>query len=1414
MRSRILTGFLSGVLWLMAAAAPVTALVVVDPGAQDDTNGIAGIDRGDPANGVPPDRSLTTKRFRTLQGALYALRNNLISDTVIELRSVGPFNAREPGVPTGVPRDLDVAVGITIRGAGTVPTIIDGGNIGIRVSSSASVTLENLVIRNTASHGLYAQGAGTSGPNLTLRRVQVSRAGGSGIFVTRTTLNLEQVQVITAARHGIVVTNGSTLTGRNVRVTGAGADGVCVVSSSTSHLVDLEIRNGAGRGFVADNSPSNLIEGGKITNNTGGDGVYASNGSLLLIRGLGTTRSEVSDNTGNGVAYTRNSHGSVIDTDIDRNGARGISVRQTTNRMLFSDLNIRNNGTLGIFVSDTARLILRRLLVHRNGDFGVYLNLVTDALVENNRITENGAAGLFALGPATAIIRNNPEIRGNAGRGISLSDEMQGEITGNIIRGNEEGGVSLRRSPAEIPVSGNTIADNSRQPLRASLGAGIIIYEGSRARIVGNSISANHSVSSGGGIAVVDSTALVGGLNSGDKNKLVGNHAEDGVGGGLVCSGNSDLQFIGNDIVRNEAIHGAQTGAANGGGMAVLTGCKAIIRGNLFSLNTAQDHGGGLFVKDAPTTVIGGRQRNDVNNFNGNSATNGNGGGLLVEGGNNEIRGNNFERNTAASPLPDRGYGGGVAFFSGFSGQLLGNRMERNTAEAGGGVYARDSKPRIGDGTLFGENIILRNTATNRLVIGLPPAIGEGGGIALHNAEGAIIDQNTIGFNIGSGIHVSGGKLNTIRNNFIGRDRNGNAQANQGPGIAITASPDNTVGPRNTIANNRRDGIAIVGGTAIRNEMTQNIITANTGWGIRLSGGANGRPEPPVITEATATEIRGTIFQSPLSRVEVFQDTDNEAAEYLGDATVNADGTFGFAGTLANDGLNVTLTVTDPADNTSEIGNALLQLVRDGSPPPQDRTIDMTDPALTHVDFGRWGADAGAGLDGYVGGAVRNLVGNAANGWSNFIDRDPNRLYVRLRDYRLNSDPAAAETTTTDIATETVEQTTVLGITITLPPVPDDDRTEITLRESGNNTGIFVSESQLVMGPDVFHEPFTDANGNCRRDAGEAFTDLNSSTLHETDNPDDDFAVRSVTGLVCDDAPEDRSHRANVDGEVAVFYQPPGAAAVRDAKLSVPVCNRDPESRLRLNVMIYNFSEPWIDMAIPGFQTGIRDAAEPFMDISAGAAVFGAAGTWGPVWTNAQIDRQMLHLRAYLAIDCIRVHEIGRTVLNPGPVLFRSLPGRMDALGDPMGNPLSADELAIHPAMRSAVNLDASPNNDVVDMYMVPPLDAGFAAQWRPGFAAGQPIPATVVNMVFVGLNSATANVPGAFPHELGHQLTNTPDGGGPPRYMYFPSLGAAPGDSTNHTTLRRAQQATGTRIRTTPRPGVAAVGNNLLRAP
>lgn len=181
------------------------------------------------------------------------------------------------------------------------------------------------------------------------------------------------------------------------------------------------------------------------------------------------------------------------------------------------------------------------------------------------------------------------------------------------------------------------------------------------------------------------------------------------------------------------------------------------------------------------------------------------------------------------------------------------------------------------------------------------------------------------------------------------------------------------------------------------------------------------------------------------------------------------------------------------------------------------------DGKLEMLRIGHWGTiynfgTANAplwGLDGYrADGSIRNNLGrwdaNLNLQWDNFIDRDPDRFYVRVTDPKKNADPNARERISATIGT-------VHDIT----PQYNDDQTPITLEETSSNSGVFVSASQLLTTVEL---PFLPGDAP-PPDPGHY--------------QDDDFAVHdgfAGGGPVEDDQPGDRTHRTTIEGRVLVNY--------------------------------------------------------------------------------------------------------------------------------------------------------------------------------------------------------------------------------------------------------------------------------------
>jgi len=201
------------------------------------------------------------------------------------------------------------------------------------------------------------------------------------------------------------------------------------------------------------------------------------------------------------------------------------------------------------------------------------------------------------------------------------------------------------------------------------------------------------------------------------------------------------------------------------------------------------------------------------------------------------------------------------------------------------------------------------------------------------------------------------------------------------------------------------------------------------------------------------------------------------------------------------------------------------------------------------LDIGHFGADRGeVELTGYT--AAGDLI-NGAGGV--FIDTDPDRFVVRINDASKNQNPGVRETIRASLATLVSNNA---GAAV------DDDETEFELLETEPDSGVFVSEAMLLTSPD----------------------------LPLADNPDDDMAVwstREGAFFVADDALNDRTHRATIDGAVRVKYEFKEGEFLPSP---TPVSERSPDARKTLRVRVRVHMEPYNDVGVQ--QTALSNAGK------------------------------------------------------------------------------------------------------------------------------------------------------------------------------------------------------------------------------
>ena len=127
-------------------------------------------------------------------------------------------------------------------------------------------------------------------------------------------------------------------------------------------------------------------------------------------------------------------------------------------------------------------------------------------------------------------------------------------------------------------------------------------------------------------------------------------------------------------------------------------------------------------------------------------------------------------------------------------------------------------------------------------------------GLQLSSAGSSIRGFSVMRFN-GVGIRIDGaGGGNTVAACHIGLNNAGGASGNGGSGVFIAGSPNNVIGPSNTIAGNGVDGVRIDAAAATGNVVAGNRIGTNPAGTAAIPNGYNG----VVITAASNNRIGGT----------------------------------------------------------------------------------------------------------------------------------------------------------------------------------------------------------------------------------------------------------------------------------------------------------------------------------------------------------------------------------------------------------------------------------------------------------------------------------------------------------------------------------------------------------------------------
>lgn len=177
-------------------------------------------------------------------------------------------------------------------------------------------------------------------------------------------------------------------------------------------------------------------------------------------------------------------------------------------------------------------------------------------------------------------------------------------------------------------------------------------------------------------------------------------------------------------------------------------------------------------------------------------------------------------------------------------------------------------------------------------------------------SRGTIVQQNLIAGHT-FGVRLLQAQESVIRSNFVNTDSTRQIDLGEGAGIILQQSSNLNSIQFNTVQFSQRG--VVIADSSVNNSLSRNRISGNQ-HGIILIEGGNLERSAPVISEVSWAEVSGT--SQPGDVIEIFSDSTNQGAQFLGSTTADAEGNFTFQ-------LETTLTwPTFTAIATDAVGNS------------------------------------------------------------------------------------------------------------------------------------------------------------------------------------------------------------------------------------------------------------------------------------------------------------------------------------------------------------------------------------------------------------------------------------------------------------------------------------------------------------
>jgi predicted outer membrane repeat protein len=327
------------------------------------------------------------------------------------------------------------------------------------------------------------------------------------------------------------------------------------------------------------------------------------------------------------------------------------------------------------------------------------------------------------------------------GYGGAIYNDGALSINSSLLTGNTsyDGGGAIY---SDTEASSTSITNSTVTRNAADDGGGVLIVYSGSINLTNDTLT-NNSADEEGGVVYAEETGSVVGTVTVAGSTMSDNTADD-EGGAMY------LEYAGPTSVTSSTFSANNTDDDEGGAIYDYDSGRLTVQDSTFSANTAgDDDGGAVYTDDTDLTVAssafssnegeeGGaiyvdgsssaaKESIEQSSFNGNHATDDEGGAIYDDYGNLSIAGSTFTQNSASY------YAGALYYDSGDALSLVNDTLDSNQAQEGGAIYF-DTEASTGAISLLNDTIV-RNTGYY------------GGGIAYpyyaNSIENSIIAENT-----------------------------------------------------------------------------------------------------------------------------------------------------------------------------------------------------------------------------------------------------------------------------------------------------------------------------------------------------------------------------------------------------------------------------------------------------------------------------------------------------------------------------------------------------------------------------------------------------------------------------------------------------------------------------------------------